>query len=219
LTEAQGRALFDTAATVPPGCWIVEIGSHCGRSTVLLAAAKQEGVRLLAVDPFDDPRWGGGPEVLVNFEATLGRAGPRDQVETFRGVSADAARAWNGDPIGMLFVDGAHDRRSVLTDIDGWTPYLAPTASALFHDAFSAPGVTVALLQRYIGRPGYEYVGSIRSLVQLRKTSQGSVAKSSAGLLLRLPWFARNIAVKIAIKRDWQWAQHALGHRGRGYPY
>ena len=88
----------------------------------------------------------------------------------------------------------------MLADIDGWTPYLAPTASALFHDAFSAPGVTVALIERYLGRPGYEYVGSIRSLVQLRKTSQASAAKSSAGLLRRLPWFARNIAVKIAIR-------------------
>ena len=149
LTEEQGKTLFDAAQSVPSGQWIVEIGSHHGRSTLLLAAAKSDGVRLLAVDPFDDPRWGGGPAALSRFQGTLRGAGLLDQVETFPGVSADASSAWDRGSIGMLFVDGAHDRASVLTDIDGWAPHLADRASILLHDAYSSPGVTIALFERY----------------------------------------------------------------------
>ena len=56
LSRDQGLTLYEAARRVSPGTWIAEIGSHCGRSTVLLAAAKPAGVRLLAVDPFDDRR-------------------------------------------------------------------------------------------------------------------------------------------------------------------
>lgn len=221
LTREQGRTLFETARAVEPERWIVEIGSHCGRSTLLLAAAKAEGVHLLAIDPFDDPRWGGGPGALANFQATLRAAGLLDEVRTFRGISADASRTWCAGPVGMLFVDGAHDRASVLTDIDGWAQHLDSAAGILFHDAFSSPGVTVALFQRYVGRAGTEYLGAIGSLARLRKTSTTGVAriKSSARMLRSLPWFARNLAVKIAMRRRWKLVQGLLGHSGSEYPY
>jgi predicted O-methyltransferase YrrM len=219
LTMEQGRALFETARSVAPSQWIVEIGSHCGRSTLLLAAGKAEGVRLLAVDPFDDARWGGGPHALTNFQATLGGAGLLEVVETFRGISGDASRAWDAGSVGMLFVDGAHDRASVLTDIDGWAPHLAPDARVLFHDAFSSPGVTVALLQRYLGRAGIEYLGSDGSLARLRKVADDARFRSSLRMLMRLPWFARNLVVKTAIRRHWTWVQRLLRHHGAAYPY
>jgi predicted O-methyltransferase YrrM len=219
LTQGQGRTLSQTAQAVSPGHWIVEIGSHCGRSTVLLAAAKKDGVGLLAVDPFDDTRWGGGPHALINFQETLSAAGLLDAVKPFRGVSAEAAQEWEGEPIAMLFVDGAHDRESVLADIDGWDSYLTPDATILFHDAFSSPGVTIALIERYFGRAGIEYVGSVGSLAQIRKTQQAARIKSSARILLRLPWFARNLAVKVAIRRRWPRVQRAMRHEGGAFPY
>lgn len=219
LTKEQGRTLFDTAQTVAPGHWIVEIGSHFGRSTVLLAAGKPGGVDLLAVDPFDDPRWGGGQDAMRTFQSTLTAAGLLDEVKTFRGVSAEASRAWDGQPIGMLFVDGAHDRNSVLVDIDGWAPYLTPGATILFHDAFSSPGVTAALVERYFGRAGNEYVGSVGSLAQVRKTQHAARVRSATRIVLRLPWFARNLAVKVAIRRRWPLVQRALRHEGSAFPY
>ena len=51
LTEAQARTLWDEARVVPAGALIVEIGSHQGRSTVVLAAAAPRA-RVIAVDPF-----------------------------------------------------------------------------------------------------------------------------------------------------------------------
>jgi predicted O-methyltransferase YrrM len=219
LTNAQGRTLFETAKTISPGHWIVEIGSHFGRSTVLLAAAKPDGVGLLAVDPFDDPRWGGGADAMTSFRSTLSSADLLDEITTFRGVSADASKAWDGKPIAMLFVDGAHDRDSVLVDIDGWSPHLTPDADMLFHDAFSSPGVTFALIERYLGRSGNEYLGSVGSLAHVRKTPHAPRVKSTARILLRLPWFARNLAVKISIRRRWTFVQRVLRHEGSAYPY
>ena len=105
---------------------------------------------MLAVDPFDDPRWGGGPELLEAFTNTLARFGLENDVQPFRGVSSEASARWHGASIGLLFVDGAHDRSSVLADIDGWFPFVAPGGLIFFHDAFSSIGVTRALTERLL---------------------------------------------------------------------
>ena len=62
LTEGQGRALFEAGRRLLGGTTAVEIGSHRGKSAILIASGLPEGGRLVAVDPFDNPRWGGGPE-------------------------------------------------------------------------------------------------------------------------------------------------------------
>ena len=61
LTRAQGRALWDAAATCPADGSIAEIGSHQGRSTVVLARrAADAGARVIAIDPFVDGAMFGG---------------------------------------------------------------------------------------------------------------------------------------------------------------
>lgn len=221
LTRAQGSALFDAARAVPANHWIVEIGSHCGRSTVVLAAAKLPQVPLLAVDPFDDPRWGGGAEALDEFERTLQSANLLEEVRTFRGLSREAADAGIARPVALLFVDGAHDRASVLTDIDGWTPHLVDHATLLFHDAYSAPGVTIALFERYFGVARAQYLGSIGSLarIDLGDLTFRERFASAARMLGRLSWFARNLAVKISLRRGWLSVHRALGHPEAEYPH
>lgn len=74
MTWEQGLALFRAAQAAPPGSRIVEIGSHHGRSTVLLAKAAPAGVSVLAVDPYEDVRWGGGASAYNIFRANLDRA-------------------------------------------------------------------------------------------------------------------------------------------------
>ena len=221
LTEAQGRALFEAARAVPEGQWIVEIGSHHGRSTVLLAAAKPQHVRLLAVDPFDDPRWGGGPEAMECFRATLAGAGMEDQVSVFVGLSAEAANSSAARPVGLLHVDGAHDRDSVLQDIDGWQPRLADEATIFFHDAYSSSGVTIAMFTRLLGSRRHLYAGSERSLARMRygRFPITTWCLSRARMIARLGWFARNLTVKIALGRGWTPLLRVLRHRDTSYPY
>jgi predicted O-methyltransferase YrrM len=203
LTREQGRALFDAAGRVASGQAVVEVGSHRGKSTILLAAGLPEGVSLTAVDPFDDPRWGGGPESLAVFEQNLRAAGVTDRVTLYRGLSGEAAAQWRGPSVGLAFVDGAHDEASVLVDLDGWDPHLADGGALVLHDAFSAIGTTRAVLRRLWWTRRYRYVGSVRTLVTFEKVPRSSLEAlgDAARLSTRLGFFARMVAIKLARRR------------------
>ncbi len=80
LAECHARMLYDAASAVAPGAAIVEIGSHHGRSTVVLVSAKPVGTRLLAVDPYGDPRWGpmlATPGMAAPLASSSSRSGSR----------------------------------------------------------------------------------------------------------------------------------------------
>lgn len=203
LTPAQGRALFEAAQRVPDGYAAVEVGSHRGKSTILLASGLRGGVQLTAVDPFDDPRWGGGKESLAIFEENLARAGLAARVGLYHGLSADAAASWQGPEVWLAWIDGAHDRTSVLVDIDAWDAHLAPGGSMLLHDAFSAIGTTEAVLQRLWFSRRYRYVGCVRTLVEFRKEDRSVLQAAGDALRLsgRLIFFARMVAIKLARRR------------------
>ncbi len=221
LTVAQARALFEAARSVSAERAIVEIGSHRGRSTIVLARGKRHGVRMVAVDPFDDPRWGGGPESYDVFCGNLRAAGVEEVVTPVRGTSTGVAAEWTGDTVGLVYIDGAHDRESVLADLDAWSPTLGVGGLLYVHDAFSSPGVTAALLQRQLLNRAFRYLGSVGSLVMFRRAAVSSVgaAGSSVRLLARAPWFLRNLVIKAALRRGWSWLPPLLGHAQEGYPY
>jgi predicted O-methyltransferase YrrM len=206
LLEEQGRALFEAASRLAAGTVAVEIGSHRGKSTVLIALGLPVGARMVAVDPFDDPRWGGGPDSLAIFQSNLTTAGVADRVDLFRGLSAEAASAWSGPPVGFLWVDGAHDVASTLADFDGWLPHLADGAELFVHDAFSAVGTTRAVLTRLWFSPRVLYTGCVRTLVKfvVRRGGARERVASAVGLATRLLFFARMVAIKISRRRGWR---------------
>jgi predicted O-methyltransferase YrrM/GT2 family glycosyltransferase len=221
MTEAQARLLFRSAADVEAGSSIVEVGSHHGRSTVILARAAQEGITIVAIDPFDDPRWGGGTESLEIFSRNIRNAEVGDRVRLVRSLSSQALASWDGGSIGMVYVDGAHDRATAFEDIDGWARRLRPCGLLLVHDSFSSVGVTLAVLQRFLARNDFEYVGVAGSLLALRRSDRGVGGRLalSAHLVGRLPYFVRNLLVKIALRRRWFGVSRLLGHGGENPPY
>lgn len=203
LTRAQAEALYDAAAQVAPGGAVVEIGSHRGKSTIVLAAALADGVGLTAVDPFDDPRWGGGPESLEVFEENLARAGVAERVSLYRGLSEEAAATWDGPSVDLAWIDGAHDEASVLKDIDGWGGHLRDGGTLMLHDAFSAIGTTQAVLRRLWLTREFRYVRSVRTLVEFRKERRTPLEAlgGAARLSPRLGFFTRMVAIKLARRR------------------
>lgn len=221
LTERQAEILYRTAARTSPGEAIVEIGSHCGRSTVVLGSAKPAGTRLIAIDPYTDSRWGGGVGAFATFQANLAKHGLERQVHHIRKLGAEAGSAWNGEPIGLLFVDGAHDYRTVDADLRAWLPHLSPRATVLMHDAYSSPGVTRAAFRHFFAAREFAFLGSSRSLVEFQRCEQSSPARltSAIRMLRRLPWLARNLAIKIAMRRGWRSLPARLGHREAAFPY
>jgi len=221
LTEGQARLLHSNAATVAEGQAIVEIGSHHGRSTVVMATAKPDGIRLIAIDPYDDPRWGGGAPALDIFNDNLERRGLSADVEHLRAFGAEAGRTWHEQPVGMLFVDGAHDYPTVRADLEAWLTKLSPEAVVLMHDAYSSPGVTRAMFAAFFGSAEFAFVDAQRTLVAFRRgrLDTGGRVRSSLRMLGRLPWFARNLTIKLAIARGWRSVPPILGHRQATFPY
>jgi predicted O-methyltransferase YrrM len=215
LTDDQARTLYDVARRVDPSEAIVEIGSHHGRSTVVLATAKHPDVRLLAIDPYGDPRWGGGGSALEIFQGNLQRHGVADRVELARTVGSDAGRTWSGGPVGLLFVDGAHDYPTVIKDLEAWVPHLAPNAAVLMHDVGSSHGVTRAAFRHAFASRSFLYVGCSRSLAQFKYTdlSGGEALASSLRMLRELPWMGRNLAIKLAKRRGWTRTVNVIGYR------
>ena len=220
LTEGQGLMLYDAAANIRAEETIVEIGSHHGRSTVILGAAKPTGTRLLAVDPYGDPRWGGGEDALEIFRSNLLKRGLCD-VELARTLGADAGREWSGGRVGVLFVDGAHDFASVDADLRAWLPHVSPTGVVLIHDMYSSPGVTRAAFAHMFGSDEFVDERSSRSLVAFRRGEQSLQARvaSCARMFRKLPWLGRNLTIKMAFRLGWRSILPLLGHRGSMMPY
>src|SRR5262245_29896295 len=79
LREDQAHMLWTAARRLHTGSVIVEIGSHQGRSTVILGlAARSVGATVIAIDPF--VTWLGGSSVRDRFEANISAAGLSDVV-------------------------------------------------------------------------------------------------------------------------------------------
>lgn len=240
LAKEEAEALYRGAAAVPPGQWIVEIGSHQGRSTTALAAGKQAGVRLLAVDPYGG-RSEDEPPNLRAFRASMDRIGADGDVHLFWGTSEEAARYRSAvfanaanragtdsrvirppgtyvkeeaaphthDPkIGLLFIDGLHDRHSVLLDIDLWEPFVAQNGLVCFHDAYFRRGVTLALFQRHLLNRQFRYERSVVNMSIFRRSSglrTRNVTRNVLGMTARLGHLARNVATTIGVRQDWKW--------------
>jgi hypothetical protein len=212
LLEDQGRALFEAAASIPPQTAAVEIGSHHGKSAILIALGLPDGVRLTAVDPFDDPRWGGGPESLEAFKANVAAAGVADRIDLFRGLSEEASATWRGLPVGFLWVDGAHDLVSTLKDFDGWMPHMATKGRLYVHDAFSAVGTTRAIVRRFFLAPNVRFLGAERTcaMFEVGPVSFLGRLRSAAGISWHLVFFARMLAIKVARRRGWKGLERAF---------
>jgi predicted O-methyltransferase YrrM len=136
---------FDAAGSLPAGSTVVEIGSHQGRSTVVLASALPPGGRLVAVDPFDATWRYGGASTRDHLLAHLAAAGVRDRVEIVATTSGEARASYYG-PVDLLYVDGKHDYWTVRVDLR-WADRVPDGGLLMMHDAFSSLGVTLALLR------------------------------------------------------------------------
>lgn len=159
----EGRALFDAAGRYLRGGVAVEIGTYCGKSTVLLAAAAiGSGGVLYTVDHHHgseehQPGWeyhdgamvdpvSGRFDTLPAFRRTLDALDLDEAVVAVIGRSDVVARGWR-TPLEFLFIDGGHSERAARQDFDGWAKWVRPGGALVIHDVFPDP--------RDGGRPPY----------------------------------------------------------------
>ena len=100
---------------------------------------------------------------------------------------------------------------------------MRPGGTLLVHDSFSSVGVTVALLRLLALGGSFAYVGRERSLAEYRRvaTPLRPVERlANAGRqLAQLPWFARNVLIKVALVTRARPLLRLLGHRSTAWPY
>lgn len=152
LVSAEvGETLATLAATVPADQAIVEVGSFKGKSTCYLAAGAKDGngAHVFAVDAWDSTgnvtgRFGfADPSTRDTFEAQIRAVRLASRITPLQGFSVNVAAAWDGPPVGMLFIDGDHSADAVRADFDAWTSHLAEGAVVVFddYDTPKNPGV------------------------------------------------------------------------------
>ncbi|MFD4396062.1 class I SAM-dependent methyltransferase [Kitasatospora sp. NPDC058397] len=188
----EGLALYAAAVTAArrTGLPLLEIGTYCGRSAVLLAAAAREaGTTALTVDHHrgseeQQPGWEyhdptlvdpevGLMDTLPRFRRTLHAAGLEEHVVALVGRSPRIAALW-GRPLALVFIDGGHTDEHATGDYEGWAPHLAPDGLLVVHDVFPDPADGGQAPYRVYLRAlaeGFEEVSVTGSLRVLRRTA------------------------------------------------
>lgn len=151
----EGRALYDAAIHYLGDGVGVEIGTYCGKSTIMLgAAAQQSGGVIFTVDHHHgseehQPGWEyhdasmvdaatGRFDTLPTLRHTLDAAGLDDHVVAIVGKSPLVARGWR-TPLRLLFIDGGHTEQAAQRDFDGWVTWVDVGGGLIIHDVFPDP--------------------------------------------------------------------------------
>ena len=229
MTEGQARRLWDRASALRAGQRVVEIGSYHGRSAIVLATAAPDGVEVVAIDPHaGNDR---GPQQIVGpaeegqrdhetFLANLAAAGVGDRVRHVRRSSADAQGAVEGE-VDLLYIDGAHRYGPALDDIRRWGARVGEGGTLLIHDSFSSIGVTLAILTNLFLGGRYRYRGRVGSMAEYRRerlSARDRVANAGRQAV-ELPWFLRNVVIKVLIVAKLGRLTRFLGHHTGDWPY
>jgi MMP 1-O-methyltransferase len=190
----EGLALYAAAVRAGAlGLPLLEIGTYCGRSTLLLAAAAREtGTVAVTVDhhrgseeqqegwEYHDPALvdpeSGLMDTLPVFRRTLHLAGLEDHVIAVVGRSPRVARVWGGG-VGLVFIDGGHTDEHANADYEGWAPRIAEGGLLVIHDVFPDPAdggrAPYRVWRRALASGAFAEVSATGSLRVLRRAGAG----------------------------------------------
>jgi hypothetical protein len=173
----------------------VEIGSHQGRSTVILAQAAPEST-VVAIDPFVEGSMFGGSATRDRFLANIQAAGVEERIELREAKSTDLRPAWT-DSIDLLYIDGKHDYWTVTDDLR-WAQFVPSGGRVLIHDCFSSIGVTLAILRHVLLGSRLRYVDRTGSLARFEVGRPSRADRLR--IVAQLPWWIRNVLIKIVLR-------------------
>ncbi|MFF2408255.1 class I SAM-dependent methyltransferase [Streptomyces sp. NPDC058092] len=194
MPVVEGLALYRAAVEAAAlGLPVLEVGTYCGRSTILLAdAARAAGVTALTVDHHrgseeQQPGWEyhdptvvdpevGRMDTLPTFRRTLHAAGLEDHVVALVGRSVQVAAVWGGK-LGLVFIDGGHTDEHASGDYEGWAPHVAEGGLLVIHDVFPDPAhggqAPYRVYLRALASGAFAEVSVTDSLRVLRRTGTG----------------------------------------------
>lgn len=106
---------------------VVEVGSCRGVTTRTLAKATSR--KVIAVDPFIG--YGGFEE---DYRLFVKNTSELPNVIHERKTSGEAARKWNYNSVGLIFIDALHDYVNTAFDIEIWSSLLVEGGMLVMHD-------------------------------------------------------------------------------------
>jgi MMP 1-O-methyltransferase len=191
----EGLALHAAAkeAAAGLGLPLLEVGTYCGRSTILLAdAAAAAGTVAVTVDHHrgseeQQPGWEYHDAGLVDpvtrrmdtlptFRRALYAAGLEEHVIAVVGRSPQVAKLWR-QPLGLVFIDGGHTDEHANADYEGWAPRVAEGGLLAVHDVFPDPAdggrAPYRIYRRALDSGAFVEVSATRSLRVLRRVPGG----------------------------------------------
>ncbi|QIP86760.1 class I SAM-dependent methyltransferase [Streptomyces sp. Tu 2975] len=196
MPVGEGLALYAAAAEAGAlGLPLLEVGTYCGRSTILLAdAARDAGTVVVTVDHHrgseeQQPGWDyhdpetvdpevGLMDTLPTFRRTLHKAGLEEHVVAVVGRSPQVAKVWGGKA-GFVFIDGGHTDEHATNDYEGWAPHVADGGLLVIHDVFPDPvdewtgQAPYRIYLRALASGAFTEVSATDSLRVLRRTGPG----------------------------------------------
>ncbi|WP_374213814.1 class I SAM-dependent methyltransferase [Streptomyces sp. A3M-1-3] len=194
MPVGEGLALHEAASAAGAlGLPLLEVGTYCGRSTLLIAdAAREAGVSAITVDHHrgseeQQPGWEyhdptvvdpeiGRMDTLPTFRRTLHKAGLEDHVVAIVGRSPQVATVWGGK-LALVFIDGGHTAEHATGDYEGWAPHLAEGGLLVIHDVFPDPAdggqAPYRIYRRALESGSFTEVSATDSLRVLRRTGPG----------------------------------------------
>lgn len=142
LPPPEGEKLASLAWQAPH-LPILEIGSYKGKSTCYLASGAHNVV--YALDMWDlryqdyapsrtqQKRGFGNRSTFDEFQEQVKSAGLNERVIPVKGDSSQIGKIWT-IPLGMLFIDGCHTYKAVLSDYLMFSPYVVSGGYLAMHD-------------------------------------------------------------------------------------
>lgn len=161
MPEDEGDLLCAEAVLRASAGPLLEVGTWCGKSAVILGAAVRGARESGAADAVaftvdhhrgseeNQPGWeyhqpdlvdphAGRIDTLPFFRRTITDAGLEEEVVAIVGRAPLVARHWR-TPLSLLFVDGGHTDEHVTNDYLGFGRWVMPGGSLVFHDIFEHP--------------------------------------------------------------------------------
>jgi len=196
LQFTEGAFLYKAAKNCEGRGVIVEIGSWKGKSTIWLAKGSKAGnnTKVYAIDPHTGSsrsrkRYGkvwSYPE----FEHNIIEANVQDIVIPVIKTSKEAEQEWDGKPIELLWIDGAHEYEMVKLDFELWSHYLIEGGIIAFHDTIGWKGPRRLVKEEIYTSHNFTNVRFTYSITYAQKVRTNSITQR-----LRNNWvlFLKNI--------------------------
>ena len=154
----SGHELAALAEAASRSTHICEIGSHHGKSALVMALANPKA-KIVAIDNCENA------DTEPKFKKNLSEQIKSKQLRFVKGTSEWLVNRMASNPFDLCFIDGGHLEHHVTDDIKHLLPNMAPGSLMTGHDwrvNDMGDGVNVAVMKAF-GRPNvFESVWSVR---------------------------------------------------------